>query len=163
MFSAVVVGAQMRAAMLTAAATAINDATVYVVMGTPGPESESDGPSQDIVSVGAVQSDLQAGPMGSQRSMDEHLTCAVHIRCDRAGGDQDAEREASDRVVDLAGRLETYLRTVDPYLGGVVQRAWVSGYVWATQAWYDDDSDSPHVRTAELQLTVSAWQRVQIL
>jgi hypothetical protein len=161
-FSAVVVALQMRTALVAALTTAFNDPTVSVSLGTSDVSVDVVGASMDAALIGEVSFVMDDGPMGAQRSMNEHMTCDVLIRVDKAGGDQAAELAAVQRLGDLIDKFESYLRTVDPYLGGIVQRAWVSAGTADTIGWYADDNDSPHHRTAELILTVSAWQRIQI-
>lgn len=87
---------------------------VQVAFGHPGHNRSHD----DIVSFTGIRTDQDAAGMGPRRSRDERIYLSVLVSCFVRGDADDIA--ASDRVYSYANRLEQYVRTADPTLGGLV-------------------------------------------
>jgi len=163
-FATGLVGDVFRDALVAAVLAAVTDSydwtdesgsgSLAVGLGTP-PAAVLDA-GADALSVGEVESNLVAATLGPQRAMDEQLTATLRLNVGVPGG-AEAEKTASDRAIGYVRQVEAYLRFVDPYVGGTVQRAFVSQALIVSDAYTDPNTILG--RLCELQVTVSAWQR----
>ena len=88
---------------------------IQVAYGHPGLTQED-----DIVSLGRTTSTQEVATFGTSRSREQVLTCEVTFSCYRGGG-AEMEQVVEERAFELLGQLETYIRTTDITLGGVVR------------------------------------------
>jgi hypothetical protein len=86
---------------------------VQVSFGHPGRNRQFD----DIVALTGIRTEQDAAGMGPGRSRREHLYLTVMVSCWRAGVDDDLA--PTEAVYSYANRLEQYVRTTDPTLGGL--------------------------------------------
>lgn len=149
--TATVAGA-LRSALPAVIAAAIDDPAVQVGLGMPWPQT-----AQDLIAVGGVESQLEPGPMGPQRSRDETLTVEVLISVFRPGG-QDQEQVASDRAYELLGAIERHLRMVDPTVGGLVRACLLTGHRMESDP-FDDGTGMG--RVVEVLATFAAQARIR--
>lgn len=99
-----------------------DDPQVLVSYGHPGTQNNDDlicflnvSTTQDIANLSATN-----------RSREESLTLDIYIRSMRAG-ELDNDRVPTERVYELLGMLENYVRTTDTTLGGVVRQCFLTG------------------------------------
>lgn len=78
---------------------------------------------EDVVSVMGITSEQQAVTIG-RRSREEILTLTVLISCWRGGGGEQ-EIITARRAYDLLGKIERWVRLVDPTVGGTVRQCFL--------------------------------------
>lgn len=152
------VSAAFKAAMVTAATTAINDTSVLVCYGHPGTVQPP-----DIVSVGQITAQQDMATLSNaKRTRDLVLTAEVVVSVFRAGGPEQ-EQVAGDRAYALLDLVEEYLRTTDTQLAtsnGGTPLVW-----WCFCTSHDSDgSTDPEVlangRLIEIRATFTARARI---
>lgn len=142
-------------AALVAACQSAYAAPTVVTYGHHGELSSS-----ELVMVRGVTSEVEFGPMGTNRSREETLTATVEIYVGSGGTDQQA---VTERAFALADVLIAYLQdpgqpsSTQTTLGGVVRHAWVSGTDLVEET--DDLDDLARGRFARLNVTVTARAR----
>lgn len=99
-----------------------DDPQVLVSYGHPGLES-----NDDIIAFLNLSTTQEIATLSATgRTREETLTLDVYIRSFRAG-EADNDREPTERVAELLGMLENYVRTTDTTLGGVVRQCFLTG------------------------------------
>ncbi|SRR6266702_5904236 len=116
------VAGQFKTAIVTAATTAISDATVKVCYGHPGTDQPD-----DIVSVGKVTAVIDPATLSaSLRTRELTLTVEVTASVHRGGAEQ--EQAAGTRAYQLLNLIEEYVRVTDTTLGGLVRWCFCVGH-----------------------------------
>lgn len=80
--------------------------------------------ANDVILFLGVGTEQEAANLSTNRSREETLTLSVYIRSFRAG-EADDDKVPSDRVYELLGMLENYVRTTDTTLGGTVRECFL--------------------------------------
>lgn len=126
-------------------------APIQVAYGHPGIDQQD-----DIVSIGATTSVLDVATYSTNRSREETVTCDITFSCYRGGG-AEMEQVCEEQAYALLGQLETYLRTTDITLGGVVRWCMVSGIDCSGQT---DPDVLALGRCIDLVATITAHVRI---
>jgi len=113
--------ATFKAALVTAIKTLV-EPEVLVTYGHPGIEL-----ADDMIGVTRVAVKQDFATLGTNRTREETLTADVVISCYRGGGPE-MEQVVGDRVYDLLGRIEFYVRRTDTTLGGVVRQCFLTSH-----------------------------------
>lgn len=103
----------VKAALVTALA-AIVDADTLVSYGNPGPEYP-----EDVIAVMDVESASNRDPQTLDRTRTETLNLSLSISCARGGG-AEVQQTVTERAYALLALVETYVKTTNPTLGGLV-------------------------------------------
>ena len=143
--------ATLKAALYSVCQTLYANSEVFVSYGHPGTVNVN-----DIVSIGRVSGRQDYATMSPSRSREEELTLEVMYSVFR-GGDMSQEQVAVERAYALLAQLETYCRTTDTTLGGVVRWCMLTDHSCESSA----DPDIVTVgRIAELTATFTAHVRL---
>lgn len=104
-----------RAALVQACRTALDGEPVDIGSGFRWPLQHP-----DWVYATSTESRISQESIKARRALDEEITLTLNIGAWRGGDDQEAEDAAFGRAFDLLGRIQHYIHTQDPTLGGAV-------------------------------------------
>lgn len=129
-------------AALVAVLAGVVDADTLVSYGQPGTYQPD-----DIVAVLDVSSASERDPQTLDRSRTETVNVTVTVSCYRGGGTE-VQQTVTERAYALLALVESYVKTTNPTLGGIV---WGDAVVIAHDL---AEAAAPDGRVAEIAATV---------